>query len=88
MCYICREPIKGYDHFHKAGSKCKLHVDTVQVNNQDVKKALVTAQERFLEENETEVPKDSIKIEQAFEKLEALVTPKPPKPKTPKRKRR
>jgi hypothetical protein len=80
MCYLCREPIRGYDHFNQKGSKCKLHVDTVQVNNQDVKKALTHAQEKYLEENETEVPKDSIKIEEALGKLEALVTPPPSKP--------
>jgi len=38
MCYVCRQTIKGYNHFQIKGG-CILHDDTVKRNKESVQKA-------------------------------------------------
>ncbi|KAJ3129993.1 hypothetical protein HK098_007259 [Nowakowskiella sp. JEL0407] len=69
MCYVCRAPIKGYDHFHRQNNnseiidgKCPLFDNTAQRNTDDVKLAAERAMEEAKATNK-EIKVDDIKID-------------------------
>ena len=55
MCYVCREEIKDYRHFHSSGKeedrgaqkKCPLYSDTVKLHEQEVARSAAQAREHF-----------------------------------------
>ena len=73
MCYLCREPIKGYDHFNQQNSKCKLHVDTVKVNEANVKEALKVAKESL--SDDVILHDENILLEKTIHQLQTLISP-------------
>lgn len=52
MCYVCRNPIKGYNHFGDPElGKCPQYSDVVQLHKIEMEKALKEANEKYLQLN-------------------------------------
>lgn len=48
MCYVCREPIKGYDHFND-NPKCGADIDVVKLHQEEMRLAYEEAKKVYLE---------------------------------------
>ncbi|KAK9373746.1 uncharacterized protein V1513DRAFT_432495 [Lipomyces chichibuensis] len=55
MCYVCNQPIVGYDHFNQGGSyingKCPLYDDTRKRHQEEIARAENAASQQVLREN-------------------------------------
>jgi TRIAD3 protein (E3 ubiquitin-protein ligase RNF216) len=55
MCYVCNEPIVGYDHFSQGRSyssgKCPLYDDTKKRHQEEIALAENAAKQQVLREN-------------------------------------
>jgi TRIAD3 protein (E3 ubiquitin-protein ligase RNF216) len=48
MCYVCRQPIKGYEHFNN-NEKCGAITDVVQMHQEEMHIAYEEAKNAYLE---------------------------------------
>ena len=73
MCYVCREPIKGYDHFTKPDG-CKQNTDVHEIHNNEMEAAYEKAKLEYIashpEAGEIELKYDPKKL------LDSIAKPK------------
>jgi TRIAD3 protein (E3 ubiquitin-protein ligase RNF216) len=48
MCYVCRQPIKGYDHFNN-NEKCGANTDVVKLHQEEMHLAYEEAKKAYVE---------------------------------------
>ncbi|CAF4374210.1 unnamed protein product [Adineta steineri] len=48
MCYICRQPITGYEHFNN-NNKCGATLDVVQLHQEEMNSAYEEAKQAYIE---------------------------------------
>lgn len=48
MCYVCREPIKGYEHFNN-NENCGANTDVVQMHQEEMHRAYEEAKAAYVE---------------------------------------
>ena len=48
MCYVCREPIQGYEHFNN-NTKCNAHDDVIKLHQEEMRAAYEEAKQAYLE---------------------------------------
>jgi TRIAD3 protein (E3 ubiquitin-protein ligase RNF216) len=48
MCYVCRQPIKGYDHFNN-NEKCGANTDVVTMHQEEMRLAYDEAKNAYIE---------------------------------------
>ena len=60
MCYVCKKPIRGYEHFGQGG--CPQDTDVRKLHMQEMEKAGILAKKKF-EEEHPELAKKSLKYD-------------------------
>ena len=50
MCYVCREPIEGYEHFNN-NTKCNAHDDVVKLHQEEMRIAYEEAKRAYIEKH-------------------------------------
>lgn len=50
MCYVCRQPINGYEHFNN-NPDCNAHNDVVQMHQEEMRRAYEEAKQAYLEKH-------------------------------------
>lgn len=48
MCYVCREPINGYEHFNN-NDRCGAHTDVIQMHQEEMARAYEEAKRAYIE---------------------------------------
>lgn len=48
MCYVCRQPIQGYEHFNN-NEKCNANLDVVKLHQEEMRLAYEEAKNVYLE---------------------------------------
>jgi len=48
MCYVCRQPIKGYEHFNN-NTKCNANDDVVKMHQEEMRLAYDEAKNAYIE---------------------------------------
>ncbi|KAI8923104.1 hypothetical protein BC831DRAFT_472997 [Entophlyctis helioformis] len=81
MCYVCRKPISGYDHFanQPTAGKCPLWDDSVKRNKEDVERAKTAALKDIKQGNEFSVDLDEVaRLVSAGPAAKARIVAQPP----------
>jgi TRIAD3 protein (E3 ubiquitin-protein ligase RNF216) len=48
MCYVCRKPIQGYDHFNN-NPECNAHDDVIKLHQAEMRSAYEEAKQAYIE---------------------------------------
>jgi len=48
MCYVCREPIQGYDHFTN-NTKCNANDDVIKLHQEEMRSAYDEAKQAYID---------------------------------------